>query len=68
MANVIVRDGIVELWGTIFDDRDRQALRVAAENAPGVKEVHDHLVWVEPMSGLTFDAPEQVREASDMSS
>jgi hypothetical protein len=28
LINVIVRDGIVELWGTILDERKRQALRV----------------------------------------
>jgi CBS domain-containing protein len=52
--NIVVRDGEVELWGTILDERERQAVRVAAENVPGVKHVFDHLVWVEPMSGLTF--------------
>jgi CBS domain-containing protein len=51
-VNVIVRDGVVELWGTILDDRLRQALRVAAENVPGVKQVKDHLIWIEPMSGM----------------
>jgi CBS domain-containing protein len=56
MTSVIVRDGIVELWGTVLDDRERHALRVAAENVPGVKEVKDHLVWVEPVSGMAFDA------------
>jgi CBS domain-containing protein len=64
LVNVIVRDGNVELWGTIFDERDRQALRVVAENVPGVKQIHDHLVWVEPMSGLTFDPPDRERGAS----
>lgn len=52
--NVVVRDGAVELWGTILDERQRQAVRVAVENVPGVKRVSDHLVWVEPMSGITF--------------
>jgi CBS domain-containing protein len=52
--NVIVRNGVVELWGAITDERQRQAYVVAAENAPGVKLVHDHLVWVEPMSGMFF--------------
>jgi CBS domain-containing protein len=56
--NVIVRDGIVELWGTITDERERQAFMVAAENVPGVKQVRDHLVWVEPTSGLVFYSPE----------
>jgi signal-transduction protein with cAMP-binding, CBS, and nucleotidyltransferase domain len=36
LINVIVRDGVVELWGTILDERNRQALRVAAENVPGL--------------------------------
>jgi CBS domain-containing protein len=35
LINVIVRDGVVELWGTILDERKRQALRVVAENVPG---------------------------------
>ncbi len=56
--NVLVKNGVVELWGTIMDDRERQACVVAAENVPGVKEVHDHLVWVEPMSGVAFPSAE----------
>jgi CBS domain-containing protein len=55
---VMVRHGVVELWGAILDERERQALRVAAENVPGVKAVHDHLCWVEPMSGWFIEAPE----------
>ena len=35
--NVVVHDGIVELWGAIIDERQRTALQVAAENIPGVK-------------------------------
>ena len=59
LTNVIVRAGIVELWGTIFDEREREALRVAAENVPGVRQVKDHLVWGEPVSGMAIDAPNQ---------
>ena len=55
--NVVVRNGVVELWGSIFDERERQAVRVAAENTAGVREVKDHLVWVEPMSGMVFLEP-----------
>jgi hypothetical protein len=29
-----------------------------AENVAGVKHVHDHLVWVEPISGTAFASPE----------
>lgn len=49
--DVTVRDGIVRLHGTIFDERSRRALRVMAENAPGAKGVEDHLIWIEPISG-----------------
>ena len=52
--NPVVRNGVVELWGAITDERERQAFIVAVENVPGVKAVHDHLVWVEPTSGMVF--------------
>ena len=54
-----VRNGVVDLWGTITDERHRQALVVAAENIPGVKGVCDHLVWVDAMSGMVFLAPQE---------
>jgi CBS-domain-containing membrane protein len=53
-TNVIVRNGIVHLWGVIFEEEQRQAMIVAAENIQGVKGVEDHLVWVEPTSGLVI--------------
>ncbi len=55
-VDVRVAAGIVELLGSITDDRERTALRVLAENIPGVTAVRDHLVWVEPMSGLVIPA------------
>ena len=60
-VDVVVRDGIVELWGVIIDERQREALKVAAENIPGVTAVKDHLVWVEPMSGMAMDAADVKR-------
>jgi hypothetical protein len=42
----------------ITDDRERAGLIVAAENILGVKRVRDHLVWVEPMSGMAFPSAE----------
>ncbi|HTV44028.1 MAG TPA: CBS domain-containing protein [Stellaceae bacterium] len=56
-VTVGVTDGIVALSGVIFDEHEREALRVAAENVPGVKGIADHLVWVEPVSGTVLDAP-----------
>jgi CBS domain-containing protein len=57
-VDVAVHDGIVEMTGSIFDERQRQALRVIAENVPGVKAVKDHLIWIEPMSGMVLLSPE----------
>jgi CBS domain-containing protein len=54
--DLLVSDGVVTFSGAILDDRQRQALRVAAENIPGVKKVEDHLVWIEPMSGTVIEA------------
>ena len=59
LIDVIVRNGTVELWGTILDERKRRALILAAENVPGVEGVRDHLVCVEPVSGMTIGPPEQ---------
>jgi CBS domain-containing protein len=59
LIDVIVRNRTVELWGTLLDERKRRALIVAAENLPGVKSVRDHLVCVEPISGMAIGPPEQ---------
>lgn len=56
--DVTVKDGIVDLWGTITDDRERKACVIVAENVGGVRQVRDHIVWVEPMSGMAFPSPE----------
>jgi CBS domain-containing protein len=56
--NVIVRDGIVHLSGVITEERARQAAIVATENVDGVKKVHDHLCWVDTMSGIYLNSPE----------
>jgi len=57
-ANVVVKNGVAELWGVITDERERGGLVVAAENVAGVKAVRDHLVWIEPMSGMAFQSAE----------
>ena len=62
-VNVVVRDGIVHLTGVITEERSRQAAIVCAENVEGVKKVHDHLCWVEPMSGIYLESPEDTEMA-----
>lgn len=52
---VDVAGGIVAFDGCITDERERAALIVLAENVPGVKKVVDHLIWIEPLSGMVID-------------
>ena len=54
---VDVANGVVTLDGVILDEQKRSALRVAAENVPGVKAVVDHIVWVEPVTGWVIEGP-----------
>ncbi len=56
--SVIVRDGIVHITGVITEERPRQATIVAAKNVAGVRKVHDHLCWVDTMSGMYLNSPE----------
>ena len=39
--NIIVANGVVSFWGESGSDEECKALRVAAENIPGVKRVWD---------------------------
>ena len=41
-ANVMVRDGVVHLWGRVPDARVRRAIAATAEAVPGVKGVANH--------------------------
>jgi CBS domain-containing protein len=54
-VDVRVKDGAVELYGSITDERERAALQVVAESTPGVKAVRDSLVWIEPISGFVIN-------------
>jgi CBS domain-containing protein len=51
-VSVVVWDGDVHFWGTVTEEKQRQALRVLAEEIPGVRAVRDHLEVVPP--GLAF--------------
>lgn len=41
-SNIVVHDGVIHLWGYVLSEEERRALRVAAENVPGVRKVQDH--------------------------
>jgi CBS domain-containing protein len=55
---VTARDGVVHLHGIVTDYRWRDAAIVAAENVAGVRQVHDHLCWVDPFSGMYLNSAE----------
>jgi CBS domain-containing protein len=61
-TDVAVADGTVELRGVVTDERERESLRILAENVPGVKRIHDRLIWVEPMSGMVIEASSRERD------
>jgi CBS-domain-containing membrane protein len=45
LLTVTVQDGVVDLWGPVNSEDQRQAIRVAAEATPGVKSVRDNLYY-----------------------
>jgi len=57
LVNISVTNGYVKLSGTIFDDRQRDAMRVLIESIKGVTGIEDQLVFIEPMSGMVIEAP-----------
>ena len=42
-VDVVVHSGMVDLWGSVRDLAQRDALKVLAENVPGVVRVENHL-------------------------
>jgi CBS domain-containing protein len=61
---VTARNGVVHLHGIIVNPSSRQAAIVAAENVAGVKEVHDHLCFVDTYSGFYVESPEDLKAVS----
>jgi CBS domain-containing protein len=59
LIDVVVKDGVVKLSGALTDERERQAIRIAAENIAGVKKVEDRLIWIEPNTGMIIEAPKE---------
>ncbi|MGO4338487.1 CBS domain-containing protein [Labrys sp. KB_33_2] len=53
-----VHNGVVELSGAITDENQRNAVRIIAENTPGVQSVRDNLLWIEPMTGIVLTSSE----------
>lgn len=47
-CGIVVSDGVVHLWGTAETPEQREALRVVAESAAGVRGVKNHVNVVRP--------------------
>jgi CBS domain-containing protein len=43
-ADIVVANGVVHFWAVVGSNEERRALRVAAENIPGVRGVEDHTI------------------------
>jgi CBS domain-containing protein len=41
-GHIVVSDGVVHFWGLVGSEKERNALRVAAENIPAVRGIEDH--------------------------
>lgn len=52
LVNVTVTDGVVDAWGVVDSIAEKQALRVAIEETPGVKAVNDNLVIRPVVAGM----------------
>jgi len=58
LLHVQVHDGIVELRGVVAKQDQHETLRLIAEKVPGVKEIHDHLIWIDVDSRVFQASPE----------
>ncbi|WP_370278357.1 CBS domain-containing protein [Pontibacterium sp.] len=46
--NVTVHEGMVQLWGIVYSEKEKQAAELAATNTPGVRSVENFLGTVPP--------------------
>jgi osmotically-inducible protein OsmY len=63
-VTVAVENGVVELSGIIMNERQRAALKVLAENIPGVTKVIDRLAFIDPFSGVVIDEQGKVLQGT----
>lgn len=51
LINLIVHDGMVDVWGIVDSPTEKKAVRVLVESTPGVRAVNDNLIIPSTMSG-----------------
>lgn len=54
LLNVVVNDGVVQIWGATESEETRRAVFLAAESTAGVREVEDRLGIVSPLLRATM--------------
>ena len=54
MVDVHVERGVATFTGCLIDERDRAALKVLAENVPGIKGVRDNMTTIDPYTGIVL--------------
>ena len=52
LINITVNSGAVDLWGIVDSEAEKQALRVAIEVTPGVRDVTNNVI-VRPTAAVT---------------
>jgi CBS domain-containing protein len=55
--SVAVKDGVVALSGTVSGFEQREALQVLIEDIPGVRQIRDQLLVVDPYLGTVMESP-----------
>ena len=48
-VNVLVDEGVVQLWGGVWTEDEKRAIQVAAENVPGVTKIENHVTVLPPI-------------------
>ena len=48
LINIVVLNGVIQLWGVITNEDQRKTISIAARKTPGVRAVEDHLMLVQP--------------------
>jgi CBS domain-containing protein len=53
LVDVTMTDGVAYLWGTVASEAERDAIRVLAENDPGIRSVKNHIRLM-PVTDLEY--------------
>jgi CBS domain-containing protein len=63
-VDIVIKDAVVNLRGVLMDERERNAIHALVENVDGVRMVHDHMIWAEPVSGIVTSSPEDAAKGA----